>query len=85
MPKCKPKKALLKRIRITKSGQIKFHRAFGRHLRSGKGGKLLRSYRRPAYAHSSDIKRIERMLFMSIRASNRRDRSCSSCSCACED
>ena len=32
MPKQKPHKGLLKRVRITKSGKIKMHRAFGRHL-----------------------------------------------------
>ena len=47
MPKNKPNKGLLKRIRITKSGKVKFRRAFGRHLKSHKSGKLLRSYRSP--------------------------------------
>ena len=46
MPKNKPNKGLLKRIRITKSGKIKFRRAFGRHLRSHKNGKTMRGYRK---------------------------------------
>ena len=72
MPKNKPCKGLLKRIRITKSGKVRFRRAFGRHLRSGKSGKLMRSYRRPAFAKSSDIKRIRAMLFTSVRAGDRK-------------
>jgi large subunit ribosomal protein L35 len=68
MPKNKPCKGLLKRIRFTKSGKVKFRRAFGRHLRSPKSGKLKRSYRRPAFAKSCDVKRVRAMLFTSVRA-----------------
>ena len=62
MPKNKPHKGLLKRVRITKSGKIKMHRAFGRHLRSHKSGKLIRNYRRPTFAHASDVKRVSSLL-----------------------
>jgi large subunit ribosomal protein L35 len=64
MPKNKPNKGLLKRIRITKSGRVKLYRAAGRHLRSHKSGKLLRSYRSPKYAVPSEERRIKSMLFM---------------------
>ncbi|MCP3905728.1 MAG: 50S ribosomal protein L35 [Planctomycetes bacterium] len=66
MPKNKPNKSLLKRIRFTKSGKIKFTRAFGRHRRSHKPGKLLQSYRRPAFAKGCDAKRLRAMLHMSV-------------------
>lgn len=66
MPKNKPTKGLLKRIRFTKSGKVKFRRAFGRHLRSHKSGKLMRSYRRPAFATSGDVKRVRAMLFTRV-------------------
>lgn len=66
MPKNKPHKGLLKRIRITKSGKVKFRRAFGRHLKSHKPGKLLQQYRRPAYAKPGDARRVSAMLFMNI-------------------
>jgi|TARA_B100001059_G_scaffold105771_2_gene105392 ribosomal protein L35 len=62
VPKNKPNKGLLKRIRITKSGKIKMGRASGRHRRSHKSGDLLRSYRESNYAHASDLKRIAAML-----------------------
>jgi large subunit ribosomal protein L35 len=66
MPKNKPCKGLLKRVRITKSGKVKFHRAFGRHLRSHKSGKLLQSYRNPAYAKACDVPRVRAMLHMKL-------------------
>jgi large subunit ribosomal protein L35 len=68
MPKNKPNKGLLKRIRITKSGRVKFGRAFGRHLRSHKSGRLMASYRSPAYAKGSDTGRISRLLHTRITA-----------------
>ena len=68
MPKNKPNKGLLKRIRITASGRVKHGRAFARHRRSHKSGKLLRSYHRSAYAHATDIRRIASMLHRRITA-----------------
>ncbi|MFK7960064.1 MAG: 50S ribosomal protein L35 [Phycisphaerales bacterium] len=75
MPKNKPNKGLLKRIRFTKSGKVKFRRAFGRHLRSHKSGKLMRSYRRPAYAKAGDVRRVRAMLFTSVRSGVSRPRT----------
>ena len=66
MPKNKPNKGLLKRIRLTKSGKVKFTRAFGRHKRSHKSGTLLRSYSRPAFAHPADRRRVSAMLHQRI-------------------
>ena len=68
MPKNKPNKGLLKRIRMTKSGKVKMGRAYGRHRRSHKTGDLLRSYREPNYAHASDLRRIARMLHTRVTA-----------------
>ncbi|MDP7030379.1 MAG: bL35 family ribosomal protein [Phycisphaerales bacterium] len=70
MPKNKPNKGLLKRIRITKSGRVKSKPAFGRHLRSHKSGDLMRSYRRSKYAHAADVSRAARMLHRRIVASD---------------
>ncbi len=70
MPKNKPNKGLLKRIRITKSGRVKSKPAFGRHLRSHKSGELMRSYRRAKYAHSADVNRAARMLHRRIVATD---------------
>ncbi len=62
MPKNKPHKGLLKRVRITKSGKVKLQRASGRHLRSHKSGNTIRSYRSPKYAEACDTKRLRKML-----------------------
>ena len=67
MPKQKPHKGLLKRVRITKSGKIKMHRAFGRHLRSHKSAQTIRSYRKATYAHASDMKRVSMLLGLKTR------------------
>ena len=72
MPKNKPNKGLLKRIRFTKSGKVKFRRAFGRHLRSHKSGTLLQSYRKPAYAKACDLKRVRAMLHTRVVAARPR-------------
>ncbi len=66
MPKAKSHKGLLKRIRVTKTGKIKLHRAFGRHLRSHKSGGLIRSYRKSNYAAAADAKRLRLLLRLKI-------------------
>ena len=71
MPKNKPNKGLLKRIRMTKSGKVKMGRAYGRHRRSHKTGDLIRSYRQPNFAHASDLKRIAHMLHARVTGGSR--------------
>ena len=66
MPKNKPNKGLLKRVKITKSGRIKMGRAGGRHLRSHKSASLLRDYRKPIYAKAGDARRVRAMLFTKV-------------------
>lgn len=74
MPKTKTKtkvkshKGLLKRIRITKSGKIKFKGPRGRHLKSNKSGAKVRSYRKRLYARSGDIKKLEAILHRPLRS-----------------
>ena len=64
-----PHKGLLKRVRITKSGKIKFQRACGRHLRSHKSGQAIRSYRLPTYAGAADAQRLRGLLQLKISSS----------------
>ncbi len=71
MPKQKRHKGLLKRIRITKSGKVRFHAAYGRHRRSHKSGKLRRSYRVPRFAQSADMKRLRSLLGLSVSRTDR--------------
>ncbi len=62
MPKAKPCKGLLKRIRITGNGRIKMHRAYGRHLRSHKSASMIRHYRRPKFIEGADAARLRIIL-----------------------
>ncbi len=71
MPKNKSHKGLLKRVRITKSGKIKLHRAFGRHLRSHKSGGTIRAYRQPTYAAASEAKRLSQLLLQRVHGRTR--------------
>ena len=64
MPKNKPNKGLLKRVRISKNGKFKMMRGGGRHLRSHKSGKLMRSYRKDFFVAPAEAKRLSAMLFM---------------------
>ena len=62
MPKLKPNKGLLKRVRVTGKGKVKFKRAFSGHLRSHKSGDKIRELRRKRLAQPGDIRRLEHML-----------------------
>jgi large subunit ribosomal protein L35 len=68
MPKSKSHKGLLKRIKITKSGKIRFRSPNSRHLKSNKTGAAVRSYRRPRYARAGDMKRFSALLFRPLRS-----------------
>ena len=68
MPKSKSHKGLLKRIKITKSGKIRFRRPHSRHIKSNKTGQQVRSYRRPRYSRAGDMKRYSMLLFRPLRS-----------------
>ena len=62
MPKLKPHKGLLKRVKITGRGKIKFKGAHSGHLRSHKTGEQIRAIRKKKVAKAGDIGRFERLL-----------------------
>jgi len=68
MPKSKSHKGLLKRIKITKSGKIRFRRPHSRHIKSNKTGEQVRSFRRPRYARAGDLKRYSMLLFRPLKS-----------------
>ncbi len=68
MPKLKSHKGLLKRIKVTSGGKIKFRKAFTGHLRSHKSGSKLMQLRSKSLAKSGDIHRLERMLHRPLAA-----------------
>lgn len=63
MPKNKSHKGLAKRIKISKTGKIRFGRPHSRHLKSNKTGIQIQSYRKKGYARSGDIKALSKLLF----------------------
>lgn len=67
MPKNKTHKALLKRIRITKSGLVKHKRCGGKHLRSDKPGSRIRKFRIDKFMPSGEAKRLEKLLHRRLR------------------
>ena len=67
MPKNKLHKGILKRVRISKTGKVRHKTAGHKHLRSGKGGKRLRSLRKDPYMANPDAKRLEKLLFRRLR------------------
>jgi ribosomal protein L35 len=63
MPKFKPHKGFLKRVRVTKSGRIKGRVANGSHLRSGKTAGRLRDMRKPRhFGNRGVLRRAEHLL-----------------------
>ena len=58
MPKSKSHKGLLKRIKITKSGKVRFRRPHSRHLKSNKTGEQVRGYRKARFARAGDMGRL---------------------------
>ena len=67
MPKTKPHKGTLKRIRISKSGKVRHRSANHKHLSSGKPGKRLRQLRKDRIMANPDAKRLEKLLFRRLR------------------
>ncbi|TVQ60783.1 MAG: 50S ribosomal protein L35 [Phycisphaerales bacterium] len=67
MPKNKSHKAILKRIRVTKTGLVKHKRCGGKHLRSDKPGSRLRKFRIDKFMPSGEAKRLEKMLHRRLR------------------
>ena len=55
-------KGVRKRVRVTKSGKVKFRHPFTSHLMSGKSGNRRRRMRRRATAATADTKRMLEML-----------------------
>ncbi len=67
MPKNRPHKGLLKRVRISKSGKIRHRSAYHKHLSSGKSGKRLRQLRKDRFCANPEAKRFEKLLFRRLR------------------
>lgn len=71
MSKLKSHKGLLKRIKVTGAGKVKFRKAFTGHLRSHKSGSKLMQLRTKSLAKAGDISRLERMLHRPLVATKK--------------
>lgn len=73
MPKLKPNKGLLKRVKITAKGKVKWKRAFSSHLNSHMNGAKIRELRGKRVAKKADIPRLQRMLHMRLKGADAGD------------
>ena len=71
MSKLKSHKGLLKRIKVTAKGKVKFKKAFTGHLRSHKTGSKLMQLRGKSVAKAGDMNRLERMLHRPLTPSKK--------------
>jgi len=62
MPKMKSKRALLKRIKVTKSGKLVRHHAYVGHLMRHKSTKQKRHLMKTIVVDKSDVKRIKYLI-----------------------
>lgn len=66
--KAKPNKGLLKRVRVTGKGKVKFRKSNNGHLRSVKSGNKIRQLRKKSIAKSGDVARLTRQLLRPVIA-----------------
>jgi large subunit ribosomal protein L35 len=62
MPKHKSHKGLAKRVKVTKTGKVRFYSPNSRHLKSNKSGLAIQSYRKARFARDGDAKMYGKLL-----------------------
>jgi len=67
MPKNKPHKGLLKRVKISKTGKVRHKTCGTGHLKSGKTSKRLRQLRDDTIIADTEIRRASKMLNRRLR------------------
>ena len=67
MPKNKPHKGLLKRIRLTKTGLVRHRKAGCKHLKSHKRTVRLRRLRGNSWMSTAESKRLSKLLHRRLR------------------
>jgi len=67
MPKNKPHKGLLKRIRISKTGLVRHRKAGCKHLKSSKSPARLRRLRGDSWMSTAESKRLSKLLHRRLR------------------
>ena len=72
MPKLKPHKGLLKRVRITGRGKVKYNRSGKGHLLSHKSGDKRRDLRGTSLVKRGDVGRLEAMLHRPLEPADKK-------------
>ena len=72
MPKMKNHKGLLKRVRVTGRGKVKYNRSGKGHLLSHKSGKKRRHLRGTDVMKRGDMDRLEAMLHRPLTPSDKK-------------
>jgi large subunit ribosomal protein L35 len=67
MPKNKVHKGLLKRVKVTKTGKVKYKTCASSHLKSHKSPKTLMKLRKLKTASSPEAKRFSKLLHRRLR------------------
>ncbi len=71
MPKLKPCKGVLKRVKVTATGKVKWKRSGSSHLNSNQNGAQGRALRKKRLAQPGDFPRLERLLCRPLRGVKR--------------
>ena len=66
MTKQKTHKGLAKRIKVTKTGKVRFFGPNSRHLKSNKRGTTVQTYRKARFARNGDTKMYGKLLNRSL-------------------
>jgi len=72
--KVKSHKGVLKRIKVTARGKVRFGKTRKSHLMSHMSGDKVRRLRQPSYARSGEIKRLERLLGRPLMSQEQHER-----------
>ena len=62
MPKLKTRKSVAKRFKISATGKVKRHKAYARHLMTGKTANKRRHLRKDTAVSPADAKNVKTML-----------------------
>jgi large subunit ribosomal protein L35 len=72
--KVKSHKGVLKRVKVTARGKVRFGKTRKSHLMSHMSGDKVRRLRRPSYARAGEIKRLQRLLGRPLMSEEQHER-----------
>ncbi|MEM1208756.1 MAG: bL35 family ribosomal protein [Planctomycetota bacterium] len=72
--KVKSHKGVLKRVKVTARGKVRFGKTRKSHLMSHMSGDKVRRLRQPSYARAGEMKRLERLLNRPLMSQEQHER-----------